>query len=73
MLRRAEKRQSEKLTDEDSDEEWAGKISIGTPAQSAFLIDFDSKSLLLLQDRPLTISIFCSRLVRSLAALIDLH
>ncbi|KAF7334942.1 Acid protease [Mycena venus] len=28
-----EKRQSEKLTDEDSDEEWAGTISIGTPAQ----------------------------------------
>ncbi|KAF7344856.1 Acid protease [Mycena venus] len=31
MLRRAEKRQIEKLTDEDSDEEWAGTISIGTP------------------------------------------
>ncbi|KAJ7829548.1 acid protease [Mycena leptocephala] len=44
MLRRAEKRQSEKLTDEDSDEEWAGKISVGTPAQSAFLIDFDTGS-----------------------------
>ncbi|KAJ7430774.1 acid protease [Mycena galericulata] len=33
MLRRAEKRQAEKLTDEDSDEEWAGTVSIGTPAQ----------------------------------------
>jgi hypothetical protein len=40
---RMEKRQSESLTDEDQDEEWAGTISIGTPAQS-FLIDFDSKS-----------------------------
>jgi cathepsin D len=40
---RMEKRQSESLTDEEDDEEWAGKISIGTPAQS-FLIDFDSKS-----------------------------
>lgn len=36
------KRQAEKLTDEDDDEEWAGTISIGTPAQS-FLIDFDSE------------------------------
>ena len=36
-----EKRQSEALTDEDSDVEWAGTISIGTPAQN-FLIDFDS-------------------------------
>jgi cathepsin D len=47
MLRRAEKRQSEKLTDEDSDEEWAGTISVGTPAQK-FLIDFDSMSFGLL-------------------------
>jgi len=38
---RMEKRQSEALTDEDSDVEWAGTISIGTPAQN-FLIDFDS-------------------------------
>jgi cathepsin D len=44
MQQRAVKRQSEKLTDEDSDEEWAGTISVGTPAQK-FLIDFDSTSL----------------------------
>ncbi|KAI0823444.1 acid protease [Trametes gibbosa] len=37
------KRQSEALTDEDEDTEWAGTISIGTPAQK-FLIDFDTGS-----------------------------
>jgi cathepsin D len=35
------KRQSESLTDENQDTEWAGKISIGTPPKD-FLIDFDS-------------------------------
>ncbi|KAH9929580.1 acid protease [Epithele typhae] len=37
------KRQSESLTDEEDDLEWAGTISIGTPAQK-FLIDFDTGS-----------------------------
>ena len=37
------KRQSESLTDENDDVEWAGTISIGTPAQK-FLIDFDTGS-----------------------------
>ena len=35
------KRQSEQLTDENQDTEWAGKVSIGTPPVE-FLIDFDS-------------------------------
>ncbi|KAJ7689827.1 hypothetical protein B0H17DRAFT_1134762 [Mycena rosella] len=38
------KHQSEALTDE-NDELWAGKISVGTPAQK-FLIDFDSIRLI---------------------------
>ena len=37
------KRQSESLTDEENDLEWAGTISIGSPAQK-FLIDFDTGS-----------------------------
>ncbi|OJT11687.1 Aspartic protease [Trametes pubescens] len=37
------KRQSEALTDEEDDLEWAGTISVGTPAQK-FLIDFDTGS-----------------------------
>ncbi|KAL1945326.1 hypothetical protein VTO73DRAFT_2177 [Trametes versicolor] len=38
-----EKRQAEKLTDENNDEYWAGPITIGTPGK-AFLIDFDTGS-----------------------------
>lgn len=38
-----QKRQSEALTDEEDDEEWAGTIAVGTPGQS-FLIDFDTGS-----------------------------
>ncbi|KAF7327918.1 Acid protease [Mycena kentingensis (nom. inval.)] len=43
LQQRAVKRQSEALTDEEDDLEWAGTISIGTPAQK-FLIDFDTGS-----------------------------
>ncbi|KAJ7146082.1 acid protease [Mycena epipterygia] len=43
MERRVEKRQAEALTDENNDLEWAGTISIGTPAQN-FLTDFDTGS-----------------------------
>ncbi|KAH9920045.1 acid protease [Fomitopsis serialis] len=38
-----DKRQNEPTTDEEGDLEWAGTISIGTPAQN-FLIDFDTGS-----------------------------
>ncbi|KAK6974365.1 acid protease [Favolaschia claudopus] len=40
---RMQKRQSEALTDEEDDLEWAGSISVGTPGQK-FLIDFDTGS-----------------------------
>ncbi|KAJ7067092.1 acid protease [Mycena amicta] len=43
MQQSVAKRQAEKLTDEEDDTEWAGTISIGTPAQK-FLIDFDTGS-----------------------------
>jgi cathepsin D len=52
---RMEKRQSESLTDEDQDTEWAGKITIGTPAQS-FLIDFDSACILPVSSLPITMT-----------------
>ncbi|EMD41037.1 hypothetical protein CERSUDRAFT_111607 [Gelatoporia subvermispora B] len=37
------KRQKEALTDEDSDLEWAGQLTIGTPGQT-FLVDMDTGS-----------------------------
>ncbi|KAJ7729948.1 acid protease [Mycena metata] len=47
LLRREERRQSEALTDE-SNEQWDGTISVGTPkkgtAKQNFLIDFDTGS-----------------------------
>ncbi|KAF8640951.1 hypothetical protein AX17_000598 [Amanita inopinata Kibby_2008] len=43
VSKRLQKRQSEPLTDEESDTEWAGTISIGTPKKD-FLIDFDTGS-----------------------------
>ncbi|KAJ7734430.1 acid protease [Mycena metata] len=48
LRRREEKRQSEVLTDEQSNREWAGKISVGTPkkgtAKQNFLVNFDTGS-----------------------------
>ncbi|KAJ7110006.1 acid protease [Mycena epipterygia] len=43
ILGELKKRQAEPLTDENEDIEWAGQISIGTPAQN-FTIDFDTGS-----------------------------
>lgn len=53
-----EKRQREPLIDEESDLEWAGTMTIGTPAQS-FLIDFDSTFIHIFRSCSAHWSLFC--------------